>query len=177
MVRHEAQEDFDKHTQTVMKDMVWTGACRSWCKWSYAEQKLFKFNNSWLVKKGVNGKVTALWPGSSLHYMQVLAENRWEDYKWEYCEERFSYWGQGISWVEDPSIDQLGLVERESMLSSTTPQKVGDISYYLWASEPILETVGKGILEGTPARAKETFPIEMKKLPQTPNSIEVAAMV
>jgi hypothetical protein len=31
-VRPEAQLDFDEHTQRFMKNMVWTGTCRSWCK-------------------------------------------------------------------------------------------------------------------------------------------------
>lgn len=29
-VRDEDQSDFDAHTQDVVKDMVWTGSCRSW---------------------------------------------------------------------------------------------------------------------------------------------------
>jgi hypothetical protein len=31
-VRPDAQKDFSEHTQRFMKDMVWTGACRSWCE-------------------------------------------------------------------------------------------------------------------------------------------------
>jgi len=31
-VRPDAQRDFDVHTQASMRDMVWTGTCRSWCK-------------------------------------------------------------------------------------------------------------------------------------------------
>jgi hypothetical protein len=31
-VRQEAQDDFNTHIQEFMKDMVWTGTCRSWCK-------------------------------------------------------------------------------------------------------------------------------------------------
>lgn len=91
-----------------------------------------------LVKQGVEGKVTALWPGSSLHYMQTLAENRWEDYHWTYNDGRFAYWGQGISWVEDSSVDILGREERESLSNTTTiPLYSGDVSYYLWESDPV----------------------------------------
>ncbi|KAH6884857.1 hypothetical protein B0T10DRAFT_531035 [Thelonectria olida] len=119
-VRPDAQADFDEHTQTMMKNMVWTGTCRSW------------------FKKGTEGKVTALWPGSSLHYMQVLAENRWEDYEWVYDKERYAYWGQGLSWIESPELDPLGLEERESSMTSTTlPRKESDLTYYLWKSDPL----------------------------------------
>lgn len=31
-VRPEVQADFNEHTQNVMKDLVWSGTCRSWCK-------------------------------------------------------------------------------------------------------------------------------------------------
>ncbi|KAH7362827.1 putative FAD-containing monooxygenase [Plectosphaerella cucumerina] len=66
-VRAEAQADFDDHTREVMEEMVWTGRCNSWYK------------NS-------EGKIVALWPGSSLQYREVLAEDRWEDYEWRHGE-------------------------------------------------------------------------------------------
>ncbi|KAF7556447.1 hypothetical protein G7Z17_g1441 [Cylindrodendrum hubeiense] len=119
-IRCDAQSDFDAHTQSRMKDMVWTGTCRSW------------------FKRGTDGKVTALWPGSALHYMQVLAENRWEDYNWAYEGERYAYWGPGISWIESPELDPLGLEEQESLKHATTiPGKDSDLSYYLWKSPPL----------------------------------------
>ncbi|ETS84116.1 hypothetical protein PFICI_02141 [Pestalotiopsis fici W106-1] len=143
-VRPEAQQDFDDHTQSIMRDMVWTGTCRSW------------------FKKGVDGKVTALWPGSSLHYMQTLAENRWEDYNWDHAAERFSYWGNGISWTEDPNADKLGVEERSSMLESTTvPGSSGDISYYLWASDPLnsasVGSISESVTEDAFARKSEEW--------------------
>lgn len=78
----EVQADFDRHTQGVMKNMVWSGACRSW----------YRTNG--------NGKVTALWPGSSLHYREVLAAGRFEDFQWKYRGNRFSYWKEGLSAME-----------------------------------------------------------------------------
>jgi cation diffusion facilitator CzcD-associated flavoprotein CzcO len=80
-VRLEAQADFDHHTQKTMENMVWSGKCNSW----YKNKK---------------GKVVALWPGSSLHYREVLESNRWEDYEWQYRGNRFAYWGHGFAGVE-----------------------------------------------------------------------------
>jgi hypothetical protein len=129
------------------------------------------------VKRGIDGKVTALWPGSSLHYMQTLAENRWEDYSWDYAIERFSYWGSGISWIEDPSVDKLGAEERSSMLESTTvPVSSGDVSYYLWASEPLSSEAAGDILESVPnvpvtrepeerSQAQECVTVEITAVP------------
>ncbi|EXK29642.1 hypothetical protein FOXG_11810 [Fusarium oxysporum f. sp. lycopersici 4287] len=122
-VRIDAQNDFNTHTQKVMQDMVWTGTCRSW------------------YKQGTNGKVTGLWPGSSLHYIQVLAENRWEDYEWTHESERYSYWGHGLSWIEEPDLDPLGATKQDMIESMTTlPKKDSDLSFYLWESSPLPET-------------------------------------
>lgn len=72
--------------------------------------------------------------------MQTLAENRWEDFNWIYRNERFSHWGQGISWIEEPELDPLGIDEREDMFNmNTIPRKGDDLSYYLWRSHPIPE--------------------------------------
>ncbi|KAH6692485.1 hypothetical protein F5X68DRAFT_250704 [Plectosphaerella plurivora] len=121
-VRPECQADFDTHTETLMKNMVWTGSCRSW------------------FKQGPSGKVTALWPGSSLHYLQVLAEDRWEDYQWEYERERYAYWGSGFSWVENAEGDPLGVAASESWKMSTVPRPGADLAFYLVESEPLPES-------------------------------------
>lgn len=94
------------------------------------------------VKKGTDGKVTALWPGSSLHYMQCLAEDRWEDYEWRYERQRYSYWGKGFSWIERPGLDPLGLEAREyGRTMSTIADRESDLSFYLTKSEPLPKDV------------------------------------
>ncbi|KAL2816974.1 FAD/NAD(P)-binding domain-containing protein [Aspergillus granulosus] len=118
-IRADVQADFDRHTQNYMQNMVWTGTCRSW----------FKNNKT--------GKVTALWPGSSLHYMQTLAEDRWEDYNWEFEGHRFDYLRGGFSWIEDPTGDVLGREESEAWRMSTVPNKGSDLSFYLVDAVPL----------------------------------------
>lgn len=90
-----------------------------------------------LVRNYESGKLTALWPGSSLHYIQTLAENRWEDYTWEYHGNRYDHWQQGLSWIEDPLVDSLGRAEAEALHSSSMPTKDSDISFYLQAYSPL----------------------------------------
>lgn len=80
-VKLDAQADFNAQTQATMQKMVWTGSCRSWYK-------------------DETGKISALWPGSSLHYRQVLESNRWEDFDWKYRGNRFAHWGLGFSDIE-----------------------------------------------------------------------------
>ncbi|GAD98916.1 hypothetical protein PVAR5_7619 [Paecilomyces variotii No. 5] len=93
-IRSDVQSDFNSHTQDFMRHMVWTGSCRSWYK------------NS-------TGKITAVWPGSGLHYREFLESDRWEDWNWHYKKNRFQYWGQGLSTVE------------------TSGDKDKDLSYYI----------------------------------------------
>lgn len=97
-VRKDAQTDFDQHTQRLMQKMVWTGSCNSWYK-------------------SKSGKITAVWPGSSLHYIQTLKSNRWEDWNWTYQQNRFDWWGQGFSDIE----------ARDN----------ADLAYYIEQHEPI----------------------------------------
>jgi len=101
-VRTDVQADFDAHTQNLMRDMVWSGACRSWCK-------------------SKSGKVTALWPGSSLHYREILESNRWEDFDWRYQGNRFAYWGLGQARVEKDA-----------------EPGAADLAYYIRHHEPLL---------------------------------------
>lgn len=79
----EAVEDFIAYKDNFMTKMVWTQECRSWYK-----------NNS------VSGKVTAIWPGSSLHYLEALAEPRYEDWNIKYKGNRFVFLGNGYSQTE-----------------------------------------------------------------------------
>lgn len=61
--KEEAVRDFVEHTDKWMEGKVWGEECRSWYK-----------SNS------VTGRVSALWPGSTLHYLEALKEPRWEDW-------------------------------------------------------------------------------------------------
>ncbi|EXJ92971.1 hypothetical protein A1O3_01527 [Capronia epimyces CBS 606.96] len=104
-VRPDVQADFDAHTQQLMQNMVWSGPCSSW------------------YKSKSSGKILALWPGSSLHYRQVLDSNRWEDFEWKYDANRFAHWGDGLSHIErrpdpDPAPD-------------THEPKPKDLAYYI----------------------------------------------
>lgn len=67
-----------------MPRTAWAGSCRSW------------FKNS-----VVDGPVTALHPGSRIHFFHMLEEFRGEDWEYVYREggegNRFAYLGNGFS--------------------------------------------------------------------------------
>jgi hypothetical protein len=81
--KQEAVDDFIAHKDFFMQRTVWNDPCRSWYK-----------------AAGPEGKVTALWPGSTLHYMEAMEELRLEDWNVEYEGNRFAYLGNGYSQCE-----------------------------------------------------------------------------
>jgi hypothetical protein len=85
-----AIKDLYNHTHELMKRLVWSSACRSW------------FKNG-----KTHGPVTAIYPGSRLHFFELLKEVRWEDYELGYrTANRFQFLGNGYTHTEmDPDGD------------------------------------------------------------------------
>lgn len=75
--------DFGEHAITFHKRTAWTDPCRSWFK---------------------QGRVDAnpiLWPGTRLHYLEVLSTPRFEDYEIEYISgNRWGWLGNGFTFME-----------------------------------------------------------------------------
>lgn len=79
--KEEAVRELNIHHQTFMPRLVFSDSCRSWYKGGKAD-----------------GKVIAIWPGSSVHYYDAIKDVRWEDYNYVYdSNNRFSYLGNGVS--------------------------------------------------------------------------------
>ncbi|KAK1450664.1 monooxygenase [Colletotrichum cuscutae] len=81
----DAVNELHEHTKAFMPRTAWAGSCRSWFKGG-----------------AVDGPVTALHPGSRIHFFHMLENFRGED--WDYVYEkkrnRFAYLGNGISTKE-----------------------------------------------------------------------------
>ncbi|KAL3473527.1 hypothetical protein BJX99DRAFT_233655 [Aspergillus californicus] len=82
-VRKEAVERFTRHCDQYFSRTVFALKCRSWYKGG-----------------SMDGRIVALWPGSSLHAMKALAYPRWEDYAYEYVNDNPNGW-IGDGWAED----------------------------------------------------------------------------
>ncbi|KFZ00448.1 hypothetical protein V498_00072 [Pseudogymnoascus sp. VKM F-4517 (FW-2822)] len=86
--RREAVDDFINYKNEFMTKTVWFDPCRSW------------------YKAGPRAPITALWPGSTLHYIEALMEPRIDDWEIKYAGNRFTYLGNGYSQTElDPTAD------------------------------------------------------------------------
>ncbi|PLB49298.1 putative flavin-binding monooxygenase [Aspergillus steynii IBT 23096] len=79
--KREAVDRFTKYCDQYFSRTVFSEKCRSWYKGGTED-----------------GRVTALWPGSSLHSMQVLSHPRWEDFTYEYVHDNPNGWiGDGCT--------------------------------------------------------------------------------
>ncbi|PPR03724.1 hypothetical protein CVT24_007372 [Panaeolus cyanescens] len=94
-----AVDDYIRHRDEFMKRTTWSEDCRSW------------------FKAGTPPKVTALWPGSGMHWYTVFKqEPRYEDWEWKYKGNRFSYFGNGFAGLElqDPTqVDWASFIRNE----------------------------------------------------------------
>jgi cation diffusion facilitator CzcD-associated flavoprotein CzcO len=80
-VTKSAVKDYNTYTQEFLKRTVWSGDCQSW----------YKHPKS-------NGKVTAMYPGSVLHFKEMLDTLRGEDFVIKYNTlNRFAFMGNGFT--------------------------------------------------------------------------------
>ncbi|KAL3477268.1 hypothetical protein BJX99DRAFT_246243 [Aspergillus californicus] len=80
--RADAVREFIEFKNQLMQRTVWADGCRSW------------------YKADVDGPVTGLWPGSTLHYIEAMSEVRLDDWEVEYHGNRFAWLGNGYSQTE-----------------------------------------------------------------------------
>ncbi|RVX75856.1 hypothetical protein B0A52_00213 [Exophiala mesophila] len=82
-------ENFTKYCEAFFKRTVFSAECNSWYKSSPPGAT---------AEERKNGRVTALWPGSSMHAMKTLSKVRFEDYDMTYYDgNEFGWFGNG--WI------------------------------------------------------------------------------
>jgi hypothetical protein len=79
--KQDVTDAFGQYVQDLLKLTVFSDDCRSWYK-----------NNK-------TGKVNAVYPGSTLHYIEMINNPRWEDYNIEYNEKGNMWRFMGIGMV------------------------------------------------------------------------------
>ncbi|KIW25994.1 uncharacterized protein PV07_09126 [Cladophialophora immunda] len=78
-VKRSVAEDFTRHSDLYLKRTAWSGPCSSW------------------FKNGDVGRKPVCWPGSRIHYLQILQEPRYEDFEIEYLSgNTFNFLGNGF---------------------------------------------------------------------------------
>ncbi|KAL9086276.1 MAG: hypothetical protein Q9165_007191 [Trypethelium subeluteriae] len=77
--RLKVAQQFRQHADLFLKRTAWTSSCRSW------------------FKQGKTDGQAAIYPGSRLHFMELLKQPRYEDFDIEYCDEnQFAFMGNGF---------------------------------------------------------------------------------
>lgn len=106
-VKEDAVRDLYDHTHELMKRLVWSSRkCLSsqfFAAPSDATILLIYLIacRSWFKNGKIHGPVTAIYPGSRLHFFEMLKNVRWEDYKLEYKgANRFQFMGNGFTHCE-----------------------------------------------------------------------------
>ncbi|OAL32862.1 hypothetical protein AYO20_07653 [Fonsecaea nubica] len=83
-VKAQVQNDWNVWGDELMKRTVWSSGCRSWYK-----------------NGKVDGRVTALYPGSILHYKDMVEHIRGEDFDIDYrSKNRWRFLGNGFTQLE-----------------------------------------------------------------------------
>lgn len=92
IVKPEVVREFNDYSQEFLKKTVWASGCRSW----YKDHK-------------IDGRVSAMYAGSVLHYRELLQAFRTEDFDISYLNQHniFGFMGSGITDLE-ASGGQLG---------------------------------------------------------------------
>lgn len=99
-VRSEAVREFTQHCRVFLPRTVWAGPCRSWYKNGTAD-----------------GPITALHPGSRIHWFHMMEIFRPEDYEYvSLSKNRFGFLGNGFS-VRETSKDPTWYLDRPNDFS------------------------------------------------------------
>lgn len=97
-VKQQAVDHFTTHIEAFMPRTAWAGKCRSWFK-----------------RGTVDGPVTAIHPGSRVHWFHTMERPKFEDFEYEYDNgNRFGYLGNGFSVREEPGCDNTWYLEEEA---------------------------------------------------------------
>ncbi|OQE02904.1 hypothetical protein PENVUL_c037G00095 [Penicillium vulpinum] len=87
--RQDVVDEFAEHIAAFMPRTAWAGSCSSW----------FKNGEK-------DGPVTALHPGSCIHWFHMLQSFRGEDFEFtHWSKNRFQYLGNGFSTLEAPGMN------------------------------------------------------------------------
>ena len=74
---------FRQHADLFLQRTAWTSPCRSW------------------FKQGKTDGQAAIWPGSRLHFLELMKQPRFEDFEIEYWDENmFVFMGNGFEMRE-----------------------------------------------------------------------------
>lgn len=85
------------------------------------------------------GRVPALWPGSTLHYLEAIRELRADDWDISYAGKRFEWLGNGVSQTEFDATSDLGYYIKDHDDSSFASRQMRRETYSRSGTQPARE--------------------------------------
>ncbi|KAM0750614.1 cyclohexanone monooxygenase [Meredithblackwellia eburnea MCA 4105] len=79
-VKQDVVDELFAHAQEQLKTTAWSSTCSSWFK-----------NGT------TDGPLDSLHPGGRLHFFSTLINPRWEDFNYQYSNNRFAHYGNGFT--------------------------------------------------------------------------------
>jgi hypothetical protein len=102
VVRDDAVQAFNIYIQEVLRRTAWNGDCRSW----YRKGRVDEYRTG----------ITAIYPGSMMHYRSMLGELRPEDFEITYrSANRFRFYGNGLTELDMTEGADLAFYLKETM--------------------------------------------------------------
>lgn len=131
--KRKAVMNFTNFCEKYFERTVYSATCDSWYKSSPPGAT---------KEECARGKVTALWPGSSLHAVKTLETVRWEDFETQpYDDNDFGWFGNGWTVAErNPTEDMEPLtwyLNNTKIL--TQPKKMNGLCHEIRESPPVVE--------------------------------------
>ena len=102
-------DDFTQYCESYFERTVYSEVCPSWYK--------------------ADGKVAALWPGSSLHAIKALSEPRWEDFEYSHVDDNGTGWlGNGCTLADiDAKADKSYYLKSLAQIQHDLAPEVGGL--------------------------------------------------
>ncbi|MCJ1309536.1 hypothetical protein MMC25_003196 [Agyrium rufum] len=128
--KRRATKNFTDYCDAYFKGTVYSEECSSWYKTG-----------------GKNGRVAALWPGSSLHAVQTLANPRWEDFEYTYVD------GNEFGWIGDgwcvadrtEGADRSWYLDEQRMVHEPLEERKGENGFVGGAAREGLKRRAEGV--------------------------------
>lgn len=106
-----------QNIRTMQPSVEAVGSFTAFCDTYFQGTVYSEECSSWYKSGSSNSRVTALWPGSSLHAIKALEKPRWEDFEYTYVDDnRMGWLGDGSSERDKGDLDRTYYLTSESLV-------------------------------------------------------------
>lgn len=108
-VKAECVKELSQQGEQQLQTTAWSGRCSSSCVaslWLFNRCTITDICGCLSFKNGdINGNLDSLHPGGRMHFFAVLENPRWEDFNYDYANNRYAHFGNGLTLRETEGRD------------------------------------------------------------------------